>query len=178
MAEKPLPEILDVVPIVFTPPVEPPKVLETTPEEQPDDSKPPSIDQPAVATVVAANPAAAAFAVPVSGPVVFAPVERASAPPVVQRRASAPPKPIVFSGVGHAGFPIPPYPSMALRRGVKGEVVLLVTVSADGDPVEVVVQQSSGSSLLDEPSVKWVQANYRWEKGNPCQYLIPFEFRF
>jgi hypothetical protein len=65
---KPLTEVTDIVPVIITPPEEPPKPV--TPEQPPEPDQPTETtpDAPVVATVVAANPAAAAFAVPVEGP--------------------------------------------------------------------------------------------------------------
>ena len=56
--------------------------------------------------------------------------------------------------------PAPPYPAQAQRRRISGTVVLLVLVDATGQPARVDIEQSSGSSLLDEAAQKFILA--RW----------------
>src|SRR6266487_229907 len=90
--EKPLTQPTDIVPVVFTPPEEQPKVEPQPQTEEPEPQPDSPQDVPQVATVVAADPKAAAFAVPVEGPVIFAPVAKASPPPAVAPKPAAPPK--------------------------------------------------------------------------------------
>lgn len=52
--------------------------------------------------------------------------------------------------LGSAANPPPIYPPAARRRGIEGEVVLRVLVSADGRARSVEIAKSSGSDLLDE----------------------------
>src|SRR5437764_6284461 len=75
------------VPIDIVQPLEPPKTEPQPQEEQPDPQPDTPVEMPQVAIVVAANPSQVTFAVPVQGPVVFAPARLAQAPP------PAPPKP-------------------------------------------------------------------------------------
>jgi protein TonB len=56
--------------------------------------------------------------------------------------------------------PAPPYPRTAMDRHVEGKVVLRIHVDASGRPIEVSVENSSGSKLLDEAAMKFVKA--RW----------------
>ncbi len=56
--------------------------------------------------------------------------------------------------------PVPPYPAQGIARRLAGEVVLRIRVDAGGHPVEVTIERSSGSTLLDEAARKFVQA--RW----------------
>ena len=56
--------------------------------------------------------------------------------------------------------PAPPYPRMAMQRRLEGKVVLRIHVDASGKPIEVSVENSSGSKLLDEAAMKFVKA--RW----------------
>jgi periplasmic protein TonB len=56
--------------------------------------------------------------------------------------------------------PAPPYPQMAQSRGIGGTVVLMILVDAGGNPVQVDIEKSSGSSLLDEAAQKFIRA--RW----------------
>lgn len=52
--------------------------------------------------------------------------------------------------LGTAANPTPTYPPAARRRGIEGEVVRRVLVSAEGRPQAVEIARSSGSDLLDE----------------------------
>src|SRR5947207_1913027 len=71
----------EVVPVIFTPPEEQPKP-QPVPQEQPqEEQKETPAETPQIPTVVAANAPNVAFAVPVEGPVVLAPVNRAPPPP-------------------------------------------------------------------------------------------------
>ena len=56
--------------------------------------------------------------------------------------------------------PVPPYPAQGIARRLSGEVVLRIRVDAGGHPVEVTIERSSGSTLLDEAARKFVKA--RW----------------
>lgn len=58
--------------------------------------------------------------------------------------------------------PPPPYPPMALRRGIEGTVLLRVRVDRDGRPSDVAIERSSGSHLLDEAARKFLQARWRF----------------
>ena len=58
--------------------------------------------------------------------------------------------------------PPPPYPALAEKRRLQGTVVLMILVDAEGNPVDVTVEQSSGSSLLDEAARKFVKARWRF----------------
>jgi protein TonB len=59
--------------------------------------------------------------------------------------------------------PPPPYPPLARRRGWEGDVLLRVRVAADGRPREVVVERSSGRSLLDRAASEHVLAKWRFQ---------------
>ena len=58
--------------------------------------------------------------------------------------------------------PPPPYPALAEKRRMQGTVVLMILVDAQGNPIEVTIEQSSGSSLLDEAARKFIQARWRF----------------
>ena len=53
--------------------------------------------------------------------------------------------------------PSPPYPAAARRLRLQGTVVLRVTVSDSGLPLEIRVVQSSGASILDQAALKVVR---------------------
>jgi TonB family protein len=61
--------------------------------------------------------------------------------------------------------PTPEYPEMARMAGLEGRVTLLVFVSVEGIPVEVVLAQSSGIGSMDDAAAE-VAWNSRW---NPAQ---------
>lgn len=56
----------------------------------------------------------------------------------------------------------PAYPIQALRTGTQGTVLLKVLVDASGKPVQVVIDRSSGSPLLDAAARKHVLAAWRF----------------
>ena len=60
---------------------------------------------------------------------------------------------------------MPAYPLSARRAGIEGEVVLRVTVSADGEARAVEIARSSGSEALDEAARKAIA---RW-RFRPAQ---------
>lgn len=77
----------------------------------------------------------------------------------------------------------PDYPIQAVRAGIQGSVLLKVLVSATGQPIEVVVQRSSGSRLLDDAARRHVLAAWRFHpamrNGHATEAwaLVPVHFR-
>ncbi len=174
---KPLTEVTEVVPVIFTPP-EQPKVEPVIKPDEPEPTPDTVIDTPQIATVVAADPAAAAFAVPVEGPVILAPARYAAPPPPAPPKPSAAPSATRFErGKVEGIFPEPEYPMAERRERHQGDVLLLVTVDASGVPVSVEVKDDSGFLTLDRHTVQWVKKNWRWAPGDTRQYLIPFTFQ-
>lgn len=84
-------------------------------------------------------------------------------PPPVPQVATAPAAPVARSLPSSQPEPIsspaPRYPTMALRRGERGTVIVSVEVGVDGLPASVDVATSSGSRLLDRAAVDAVR---RW----------------
>jgi len=78
--------------------------------------------------------------------------------------------------------PAPVYPAIAIRQGVTGKVVLRIEVDATGKPVSGVIEQSSGSTLLDKVALKAVLARWRFvpaqHGGQPvaATALVPIVF--
>ncbi len=68
--------------------------------------------------------------------------------------------PPAFAQISPDVAPPPPYPAQALRMHVSGVVTLKVRVDAQGRPVDAVIENSSGSKLLDTTALKFVLA--RW----------------
>jgi protein TonB len=150
------------------------------PEPIPDTEPPPDtpVDMPQIATVVAADPSQVKFAIPVEGPVVFAPARFAEAPPADPPKAT-PPGPTKFDPNAERGsFPkLNVYPRLALQQQIQGTVTLEVIVDTNGIPSSVEVKESSGSQLLDRPAAQWIKTKYRWQPGAPRHFLIPVEFK-
>ena len=81
------------------------------------------------------------------------------------------------------GFtPRPAYPTVAIRRGYEGNVVLNVHVLPNGRPEEVTISKSSGHKVLDDAALKAVK---KWKfvpaqrgfKAVSSWVKVPIEFR-
>jgi periplasmic protein TonB len=174
---RPLPEVTEIVPVVFTPPDQPPPQQTDQPQDQPEETRDAPLDAPVIATVVAADPTAVKFAVPVSGPVILAPARFAAPPPPQVKAPPAQPTRFVPTGKEAGTYPWPrEYPRQALLQRQEGTVTLLVEVGADGAPTSVTVKDSSAYSVLDRFAVQWVRDKWRWPPGPVRQYYVPFEF--
>ncbi len=77
-----------------------------------------------------------------------------------------PPRPVAGMETNRA----PAYPELALRRGEAGRVMLRVSVSAHGRPLEVDVMQSSGFPSLDSAALTAVR---QWQFVPATQAGIP-----
>jgi len=121
-------------------PIERPRpVTHTTPRQVEVPEQPPVVsDQP--------DPMATPY-VPVDQP----PVEGSFDPPPTGPIALA-----VLEG------PAPVYPASAIRMNITGRVLLRIEVDATGHPVSGVIEQSSGSSLLDQAALKVVLKKWRF----------------
>lgn len=90
--------------------------------------------------------------------------------------------PLQGAHLAYRHAPPPPYPPAALRQGLRGTVVLRVTVEADGTPVEAVVERSSGHRVLDIAARRHVLAHWRFEPamyaGAPVRAIgrVPIDF--
>jgi protein TonB len=96
------------------------------------------------------------------------PVEPPPAPPAPPQPVAAPappappaPKPVTppSASAGYLKNPAPEYPSLAMRRGWEGTVLLRVHVLASGKPGEIQLQKSSGRDQLDDAALAAVK---RW----------------
>ena len=78
--------------------------------------------------------------------------------------------------------PAPPYPRLAMTRRIQGKVVLRINVDASGRPIQVSVESSSGSSILDEAAMKFVKARWHFvpaqQDGRAIEAwaLLPIDF--
>lgn len=76
----------------------------------------------------------------------------------------------------------PVYPRQARRRGIEGDVLLAVTIGADGASGEIAIERSSGHDVLDDAAVAAVRS-WRFEPatvaGKPVagRLLVPIAFR-
>lgn len=108
--------------------------------------------------------------------------EVASGTSVVQRRET--PRRTAFGAVDGPGFlqaPVPLYPRIAQRRGIEGEVLLELTLGADGRLLDVSIVKNAGHGF-DEAAVDAVRrARFRpaMHNGRPeaCTVLLPVHFR-
>ena len=108
--------------------------------------------------------------------------EVASGTSVVQRGET--PRRTAFGAVDGPGFlqaPVPLYPRIAQRRGIEGEVLLELTLGADGRLLDVSIVKNAGHGF-DEAAVDAVRrATFRpaMHNGRPeaCTVLLPIHFR-
>jgi protein TonB len=89
-----------------------------------------------------------------------------------------PPRPVAGMATNRA----PAYPQIALSRGETGRVMLRVSVSADGRPLEVDVAETSGYPSLDvaaEAAVRRWQFIPATQAGSPVAAIaeVPVRFR-
>lgn len=177
--QRPVSEISEPVPVVFTQPDEPPK---TEPELKPEDEPPQDTptEAPQVATVVAvADPTSVAFAVPVEGAVAIAPAAHLATPPPSANQAPPAPRAVPFnpSTAGAGSFPDPHYPTIAMRNHYQGTVIVEFVVDQAGRLSSVKVQKSSGYPVLDEEALDTVKNRWRFTAGKPGYFYKPFAFQ-
>lgn len=179
---KPLTPVVEFTTVELPPPEEPPPPptpSETQPEPEPSADVLP--EQPVVATVVAADPAAAAFAVPVQGPVVLAPAAHLAAPPPQNLKPPPSNKPVALQSSEEdwsGGSGQIDYPGMARRNRYQGTVSLEITFDANGAVQTVKVLKTSGYSILDNAAIEKVQKSLRLKvpPGEVRVYTKDFNF--
>ena len=102
--------------------------------------------------------------------------------PVEANTFETQPQQSFFTQLATVAAPAPPYPRNAVARRLQGTVTLRIHVSATGEPLEVSVENSSGSPLLDEAAQKFVKARWRFvpaqQNGQATEAwaLVPIEF--
>ena len=148
-------------------------IEEPPPAEQPPDAPLPADATPEPATAEAPPPIPVAemtpavqFSLPVLGPTTLVPVERAAAPSAAQARPATPearPGQGTTPGTqgtyfrqsyGRGGMVKPKYPRALEQKGVSGEVLLLVTVDAEGRLVDVELEKRSGYREFDQEALR------------------------
>jgi protein TonB len=131
--------------------VRPPKVVPPEPPPPPPKRTPPKAPPPIQTAAVV--PSEAPLAAPVETVAAVAPAEPAPPPP-----APVPEKP-AFGGIGYKNNPPPDYPTLAVRQGWQGTVLLRVRVLQTGAVESVEVVRSSGKKVLDDAAIHTVE---RW----------------
>jgi protein TonB len=166
-ARAPEPPAPPPVPAAATPlPVAPVHVARTVPKAPPHARTPPverqaarhPRNEPARNLASLTPPPSSALAQPQSA------VDAASRPAATG--PLIPPRPVAGMETNRA----PAYPEIALRRGEAGRVMLRVSVSAHGRPLEVAVAQSSGYPMLDSAALAAVR---EWQFIPATQAGIP-----
>ena len=170
-------------PVVETPPPPPEPIVQPVAEPPP-----PVEDELAVKPPPPPKPKPKPVVKPVPKPVPN-PVEQPPTPPAPPVAAPAPPAPPapkpVTPASANAGYlhnPAPEYPSLAMRRGWEGTVLLRVHVLASGKPGEIQIQKSSGRTQLDDAALAAVK---RWsfvpaKQGDVAQdgwVSVPIDFK-
>ncbi len=88
----------------------------------------------------------------------------------------------VAAAPAYAKNPPPPYPRMARKRGLEGDVVLLVLVSDLGKVLNVEVESSSGHQVLDRAALQSVR-KWRFHPASregvclQAEVRVPVRFR-
>jgi protein TonB len=133
--------------------------------------------------VLTRAPAEAAITVPQAQAAEAAPSLAAAAPaPAAPAAQPAPAVPHTVSSVEYIRPPQPVYPAMSRRLGETGTVVLRILIGEKGQPEQVLVQKSSGSSSLDEAGRQAaLRALFKphLEDGKPVAVfvLVPLNFQ-
>jgi protein TonB len=132
--------------------VRPPKPLPKVEPPPPPKRTPPKAPPPIQTAAVV--PSDAPIAAPMETVAVAVPAEPVPAP------ASAPePVKPAFGGIGYKNNPPPDYPTLAVRQGWQGTVLLRVRVLTTGAVESVEVVKSSGKKVLDDAAIHTVE---RW----------------
>jgi TonB family protein len=158
IAIKPVPSIVDVVPVVVEPLTLPPQEAREQ-KQNPDEEK---NDVPRVAVALPQAPNIN-FAVPTIGSLVV-PANLASAPPLEPLRTAAQINAVSSTGTG-GDRPQPAYPKIALEEGEQGTVRLMLSGDAAGNVISVDIKESSGFPVLDRSSVEFIKRHWRLPAG-------------
>jgi len=105
-------------------------------------------------------------------------------PPPPPPKPKPKPKPVAVHQVarlipGSRSLPQPTYPMEAYQAHIQGTVVMKVGFDGAGNVIDAIVEQSSGSSVLDNWSRHWILTNWRdvdfagQVQDVPIQYVIP-----
>ena len=162
----------EVVPAVF----EPPPIQQTVETEQPpEENNNDTTEAPQIVTIVAADPSAASFAVPVQGATMVAPAHLASAPPL----RTAPPivstAPKIKDFVGGSGrYPDPMFLSGIVPNGTEVEVMLEFTVDERGKLIDIKITESSAYPAWDKHVVDTVRRKWFFTPADAGRFRYQF----
>ena len=178
--------MLLLAPVEWSPPqiVEPPtettidwKKPEPKPIPPPDKPKPVTPERPQTAPQRAPIAEAPPVVTNETGPMAI-PYEPVDLPPADTFEPAAP-SPV---DLAMRIFPAPAYPAREARMGITGRVLLRVEVDAEGKPVNVTIEQSSGNSALDKAAQLTVMRKWRFVPAQrngenvPAVGLVPINF--
>ena len=173
-------------PVVETPPPPPEPIPQPVVEPQPPVEDELAVKPPPPKPIPKPKPVVKPVPKPVAKPVEQPPAPPAPPQPVAAPAPPAPPAPKpVTPASANAGYlhnPAPEYPSLAMRRGWEGTVLLRVHVLASGKPGEIQIQKSSGREQLDDAAQAAVK---RWsfvpaKQGDVAQdgwVSVPIDFK-
>jgi protein TonB len=153
--------VLEAAPLMIdliAPPPPPPAPAPPPPPPRPQPLAPPPPPPALVAAAPTPAPQPVVFEAPPPPPVAPPPVPApppmaAPAPPTAPPAPPAEPKTVSASAVSYVAEPVPVYPSFSRRAREVGTVLLRVLIDERGLPRRVQLQQSSGSSRLDEAAI-------------------------
>lgn len=177
-------------PVVETPPPPPEPIPQPVVEPPPPVEDELAVKPPPPKPIPKPKPVIKPVPKPVPKPVAK-PVEQPLAPPTPPQPVAAPappappaPKPVTpaSANAGYLHNPAPEYPSLAMRRGWEGTVLLRVQVLASGKPGEIQIQKTSGHEQLDDAALAAVK---RWsfvpaKQGDVAQngwVSVPIDFK-
>lgn len=148
-------------PVVHTPPPPPEPVVQPAVEPAPPVEDEQAVKPPPPKPI--AKPKPKPVVKPVAKPVQTPPAPPPSVQPAAASAPPAPPAPApvtpASASAGYLRNPAPEYPSLAMRRGWEGTVLLRVHVLANGKPGDIHLQKSSGRTQLDDAALSAVK---RW----------------
>ncbi|WP_130903687.1 energy transducer TonB [Pseudomonas sp. Sample_22] len=169
-------------PVVEPPPPEP--IVQPVVEPPPPVEDELAVKPPPPKPIPKPRPVVKPVAKPVAKPVPQQPAPPAPPQPVAAPPAPPAPAPITpaSANAGYLHNPAPEYPSIAMRRGWQGTVLLRVHVLASGKPGEIQIQKSSGRDQLDDAALAAVK---RWsfvpaKQGDVAQdgwVSVPIDFK-
>lgn len=104
------------------------------------------------------------------------PSEPAPPPTAVARSTAAPDGAIVAPSPIAGQNPPPDYPKAARRRGIEGEVTVLLEIGSDGTVAAAHVEVSSGSSLLDDSALQQL-SKWKFEPSRRAGIAVRGSYR-
>jgi protein TonB len=100
-------------------------------------------------------------------------------PAIVPQQLAAPPHPLQGRALRRAQSALSEhlfYPPEAVARGLEGDVILLLTLTDNGQLLSAAIARSSGHGMLDQAALDAAR-HIGALPGNPHQTLFPVSFR-